>query len=295
MIDFLVIGVQKSATSWLYYCLNEHPEIILPERKKEVEYIGGPLYKQKGGISWYYGLFGDKINTVGRKVGDVSVEYFYSEEAPLEIYKYLPDCKFILLLRNPTDRFKSAYFWYLRKGLIDQSVKINAQILKAMASDPDDRCLEIVNDLLNRGYYESQLDSYLAAFNPSQFHVAFFEEINQNPQGALSAIYSFLGVEKYFSPPSIDSKPKQNSYNSFLIFIESLGGKNKIVSKVADRTNQLLARFLKHEVKDKVFDKEITEILNSHYKEVNSGLHAKLTQISGGEKNGNALAKYWNW
>jgi len=36
--DFLVIGAQKSATSWLYFCLQNHPDIYLPS-KKELRYF----------------------------------------------------------------------------------------------------------------------------------------------------------------------------------------------------------------------------------------------------------------
>lgn len=268
--------------------------MILPDRKREVEYIGGPRYNKEGGITWYYGLFG-RNNTAGKKIGDVSVEYFYSEESPFEIQKHLPDCKFILLLRNPTERFQSAYFWYLRKGLIDQTLNIKTQILKAISSNSDDEELGIVRDLLGRGYYEQQLDNYLACFDPTHFHVVFFEYISQNPQKALSAIYSFIGVERNFTPQSIGSRPKRNSYNSLLILIERLGGKNKIVSKVADVTNQFLARVLKNQVKEKVFDQGITSALNSHYKEMNSGLAAKLLKLSDGKKHSDSVSRYWNW
>ena len=45
-LDFLVIGSQKCATSWLFYCLQEHYELLLPTKKNEKEYIGGDIYFQ---------------------------------------------------------------------------------------------------------------------------------------------------------------------------------------------------------------------------------------------------------
>ena len=60
-IDFLIIGAQKSATSWLYDCISEHPQICVPKQKKEIEYIGGELYK-KNGLEWYFSLLNHCIH-----------------------------------------------------------------------------------------------------------------------------------------------------------------------------------------------------------------------------------------
>jgi hypothetical protein len=37
MVDFIGIGVQRGATSWLYSCMHEHPEICAPE--KEINFL----------------------------------------------------------------------------------------------------------------------------------------------------------------------------------------------------------------------------------------------------------------
>src|SRR5215472_8103927 len=111
--DFLVIGSQKCATSWLYDCLNEHPQICMPRHKREIEYIGGQLYKEKG-MDWYLSLLG---HCNGEKVkGDVSVEYIVNDESPRLLYDLNPNLKFILNVRNPVDRAMSALNWYTRKG-----------------------------------------------------------------------------------------------------------------------------------------------------------------------------------
>ncbi len=58
-IDFVGIGVEKSATTWIYNCLREHPEIFLPlkdnqkgshflnPKKEEREYYLSSLKKNK--------------------------------------------------------------------------------------------------------------------------------------------------------------------------------------------------------------------------------------------------------
>jgi len=293
-LDFLVIGVQKSASSWLYYCLKEHPELILPAYKKEREYIGGPLYNEKGGIKWYYTLF-DIENRKNKKVGDVSVEYFFDNTSPIEIQKNLPHCNFILLLRNPVDRFKSAYFWYLRKGLIDRDVDINAQIIKAIDQNRSNEIEPIVLDLLSRGYYEEQLDCFLAEFSPGQFYVAFYEEIEADSQKVLADIYSFLNVKSDFVPTSINSRPKKNSYNSFLIHAERLGSKNRVISKFANFSNQVFANFFNKNLKQNIFDPKVMSLLNDHYKQKNIGLSKKLKSLSNGKRHLNSVNIFWKW
>src|SRR5687768_7836818 len=103
--DFLVIGAQKCATTWLYECLKDHPQICLPKSKKEVEYIGGDLYKEKG-MDWYLSLIDhcgeDKVK------GDVSVEYIINPDSPEILHTLNPELKFIVSVRNPVDRALSA-------------------------------------------------------------------------------------------------------------------------------------------------------------------------------------------
>ena len=45
-LDFLVLGVQKSATTWIYESLKKHSLISMPNKKNEAEYIGGDLWKK---------------------------------------------------------------------------------------------------------------------------------------------------------------------------------------------------------------------------------------------------------
>ena len=54
-IDLLLIGAQKCATSWLYECMRDHPQMWLPAKKREVKYLGSPYYGGSYGGSPYYG------------------------------------------------------------------------------------------------------------------------------------------------------------------------------------------------------------------------------------------------
>jgi hypothetical protein len=236
-IDFLIIGVQKSATSWLYDCINEHPQICVPKYKKEVEYIGGELYN-KNGLEWYFSLL-DHCGTDSVK-GDVSVEYMYNKHSAELIKKFIPNVKLIVSLRNPVERAISAYYWYLRKGLIssERSMIETFKYLKKNYQEGNKNAEGI--DIIERGMYHEQLESYLNYFDKSQLLILLYEEIKLNPGSVLKKIFSFLNVDENFVPKSILEKPKQNSYSNWIIKFERLNPNSRLIAGIADKINHLL-------------------------------------------------------
>lgn len=267
MIDFLVIGAQKCASSWLYYCLKDHPELNLPQKKKEVEYIGGELYKKNGGIDWYHNLFDKKPNQIN---GDVSVEYLFDANSPEEIHKHYSNCKFVVLLRNPTERLKSAYFWYRRKSIIGEETVISDEIVNfvnGVTVSP------LVADLFSRGYYHQQIINFTRYFDLSQFCFVLFDQIQLKPIETIQEIYSFLDVNTEFIPPSISKRPKKNSYNPILIKLESLFSKQRWASFLLDILNQSIANNKKSSEDRHIFNKDIDFQIRRHYKEHNDEVY----------------------
>jgi len=114
-LDFAVIGAQKCATSWMYYCLQDHPEICLPRKKREIAYIGGEQFK-KNGPDWFFNRF--SCSTEKTK-GDVSVDYLYDGKSATELAKYTDKPKLVISLRNPVRRAISSYYWLCRSGVIE--------------------------------------------------------------------------------------------------------------------------------------------------------------------------------
>ncbi|MEQ8239652.1 MAG: sulfotransferase domain-containing protein [Cyclobacteriaceae bacterium] len=233
-IDFLVIGVQKSGTSWLYNCLKEHPEIGVPLKKREVEYIGGPLYREHGGMDWFRGLFNHLPDSNNLKYGDVSVEYIFDAGSAYEVKKYFPNCKIILILRNPIDRFLSSLEWNKRRGqLKDEN---DHGVLEALKKGNS----EVIENISNRGFYAEQVSFYYESFPKENIFIADFEKIKESPSEVIKSIFSFLSVDPDFLPKSISSKPKKNSNNRLLIKLENRLSRNKYTEKVLDHLHQLL-------------------------------------------------------
>lgn len=237
-IDFLVIGAQKCATTWLYECLKEHPQICLPADKKEVEYIGGKIYKEKG-AEWYFSL----VNNAkpGQLKGDVSVEYMWNAGSPALVKELLPNVKLIASLRNPADRAISAYYWYLRKNLLPADKNILQTFEHLKNCYQQGKTDEPGVDIILRGMYHTQLARYTQLFQPSQLLVFLYEEIKEQPAKVLEQIYEFLDIDKSFVPAAINERPKQNSYSKWLVAFERLAPKSKIIAALSNRLNQVIS------------------------------------------------------
>ena len=240
-LDFLVIGAQKCATTWLHSCLSEHPDLTLPLKKREVEYLGGDLYQEKG-RDWYFSLF--DVQSEQKKMGDVSVEYLYDYRAPPVVKSFAPNVKLIVSLRNPVDRAVSAFFWHLRKGNIEAmelEEGLHQALIALKAGEPQKANPYLINTL-ERGYYAVQLERYLKCFDSEQLLVLAYDEVAGDAGDVLKKIYGFLEVDQDFKPSSLASQPKKNSYLKSLIALQRLAPKSLLLGKITDSLNQGMIR-----------------------------------------------------
>lgn len=226
--DFLVIGAQKCATSWLYHVLKDHPEIGLPINKKEIEYLGGEIVEVNG-HDWYFNLIRNKEGS--SIYGDVSVEYLLNSKSISLINNYNDKCKFILSLRDPYDRIKSAYKWYFRRGYINMNFE--KTIFQAFY-DLDNGIESKYSDLLKRSYYSLYFKPYLNSFSSEQFLVIFYNDIDNNPHSIIKLVYKFLGINIDFIPGSLKIKPKKSYDSSFFIKASNIFNKFNISAKIFD-------------------------------------------------------------
>ena len=109
-LDFIGIGVQKSATSWVFQSLIEHPE-IQAGKEKEINFFN---FKYQYGYHWYQNRFFDSELLTG----EFSTQYFWDKNVPERIYQFNPDIKLILCLRNPVDRAFSQHQHEIRKNRV---------------------------------------------------------------------------------------------------------------------------------------------------------------------------------
>jgi len=188
-INFFVVGAGKSATTWLYEGLQQHPEVsVAPE--KETHFFC-PIDCEKNKLSfskdWYEKKFrGDKKVRV-----DLTVDYSYyhSYTAPL-IHEYNADAKIIFILRNPIDRFYSDYWMHKR----------NDSSLPSIIDLPSD------HEFFERGRYFSQISSFIECFGTENVGLFYYDDLLVSPEDFISSIYLFMGVKNDFKPNTVYEK-----------------------------------------------------------------------------------------
>lgn len=212
--EFLVIGAQKCASTWLYQCLREHPQICMPAHKREHQYLGSEFFKDDPGA--YFDLF-DRAGA-DQRIGDASVEYLFDQRAAERVAAELGNPLVIALLRNPVDRALSAFHWYVRKSVlpdVEPGVVLEA-VLESVRTDGT----HPQRDLLDRGRYAEQLQRYVDAVGVENVLVVMYDQVRKDPRGVLQDVFTRLGVNADFRPPSIESRPKVNTYSRLTTLIE---------------------------------------------------------------------------
>ena len=96
-IDFVGIGAGKSATTWIYYCLKEHPQICCSS-KKETAFFGKSWWEWGGGnyekgMGWYETFFNHCPKDAIK--GEFCTRYISDSDSPYLIKKHFPKVKII--------------------------------------------------------------------------------------------------------------------------------------------------------------------------------------------------------
>jgi hypothetical protein len=171
--DFLVIGSQRSGTTWLYNVLETHKQIALAKGRKEVHYFD--RYYERG-FDWYKKLYPDNFSG---KRGEITPAYLYHKECAYRIKQDLPNAKLICILRNPIERAYSGYKFMIQEKELEISFE------KAIKEFPD---------ILERGLYFQQLERYSNYFENNQMKVVFFDDLIKNPEKLVNFICDYLEI-----------------------------------------------------------------------------------------------------
>jgi len=190
-IDFIGIGAQRCATSWIFKCLQEHSQICAFV-KKEAAFFND----ERKNFEWYKSLFGHCATTAIK--GEYSPHYMHPEYDPKQktaerIKNTFPDVKIIACLRNPIERARSQYFLEKLRN-------------KETAPTFKKAILKNHHKYIEAGFYYTLLKKYLELFPRENILILIYEDIRKSPIGFIQNIYSFLGVDSNFVPPSVNKK-----------------------------------------------------------------------------------------
>ena len=203
--DFIIVGAQKSGTTWLWEMINQHPGSELPPKKEH--HFFSKSYKYRMGLEEYLKIY-ENISP-SKITGEASTSYLYDRvrknvhmeqknveidynlpTIPKLITKNLPDIKIIIILRDPVKRAVSAYYHFIKAKNYSPMVKFK----EALEKYPNRLIVEF-------GQYYKYIQLWRRYTKESNIRIYILEEdIKCNPKEMLMDTYSFLNLEHNFQP-----------------------------------------------------------------------------------------------
>jgi len=227
--NFIGIGGQKCASTWLSECLRAHPEVFMSS-PKELRYFADNCKK---GFDWYLKYFESSENYKCR--GEFSSNYIYHLESAKKIKKNLGKVKIIAVAREPVDRALSHIKHLIRDGDIPKlSGKITEELLKdILKSHPK---------VLSNSLYQPGLSEFRKVFGKNAVFVVSQSTCRANSQKVLKSLWGFLGVSNDVEL-NVANKVVSVGINPRFFWLESL--RRKIFSFTKYRFPELINRIKK--------------------------------------------------
>lgn len=203
-VDFVIVGAQKAGSTHLSACLADHPEVFLcPD---EVPYFEDPFYLTTPASE--LGRVFAKAR-LGQRRGIHRPDYLARPECPARIKADAPDARMLAVLRDPTARAVSAYYWYVQFGLLPlEPVEVGIARLLDGWSHPD---YPHASEVIEYGFYARHARRYLDVFGSDRVLLLPNDELG-DPQG-MAKVYRFLGVDCGHVPAMLTRRSNEGVYD----------------------------------------------------------------------------------
>ena len=213
--DFLIIGPQRTGTTWLHAHLRFHPQIFLSEPKElyffsslerrdpkrfvsdelssYLRYFRDPLWRWAAKTAICLRRHGELYRPIVR--GEATASYAAMAPAVIDdIVALKPDIRAILMIRHPIERAWSHAKKDLVRNRKRQFEDVAADEFRSFFADPyQRRCAQ----------YADLADTWSARLRPGHLFVGVFDQIATRPEDMLLVVMRVLGVRadrRYIDP-----------------------------------------------------------------------------------------------
>ncbi len=224
--NFIGIGVQKAASTWIYRVLEDHPEVVVSQ-PKELDFFS---YNYEKGVEWYESFF-KKTTENTLKLGEISPSYFNDVNAVIRAKEYNPDFKIVVILRDPVERAYSNHLHLIRIG---QYKGKDNTFETGLNAHPE---------YLEQSRYYQHLSCWFEHFPPKNILVLIQEDISNNPKKIAERLYQFLDINP--GHKSVYLERKQN-----VSYIEKYKGVDACLKKVGTFLRRVGLASLVHKIKN---------------------------------------------
>lgn len=229
IVNCCIVGMPKAGTTSLHQYLAQHPEIFMsPDKEphffstdllKEGEELHGyAKYTRYPSLERYHQLFSERGEAT--IVGESSVFYLFSKNAAEEIYKYNPNTKIIIMLRELVTFLYSLHSQGLFSG--NETEKSFEKALELQERRMEGKELPPTVHFPSRLYYDQhieiaqQISRYLKLFPREQIKIILFDDFKNDTKKTYKEVLQFLGISEDFTPSLIDHNPNTKMRYQFL-------------------------------------------------------------------------------
>lgn len=216
--NFVCIGAQKAGTQWLYDQAASHPGVWMPpikevkyfvrrfnrtraaaERRLAAKKAAGAderdldFYHRvcaldpdpgKKSVADYATLFEPAD---GLATGDVSPQYVRLDETQIgSLAEGLPDCRFVMLLREPVSRFWSMVNMHIRLEQQPPALATDPRLLQAHLEE------EIVRIL---SFQSVTVERWRGLLGPERFRVFVMDDLIADPENFRRDLFGYIGLD----------------------------------------------------------------------------------------------------
>jgi len=214
----LIIGAQKSGSSWLARNLSQHPEAFVHDQ--EIHFFNLERNYKKG-LPWYKAHF-EQANQTTKVIAEKTPNYLWITPNKIrsrfgnhlpnihqKVHSALPQAKLIVVLRNPVERAISAVNHYRLRGQLSPFADIDSVLdCRKLSQNPKADTFGI----FSIGKYCEHLSAYYDCYGHNRILVINFEEeIATNPETSLRKVCNFLDIDDSYA--FSNTEKRQNSFD----------------------------------------------------------------------------------
>ncbi len=226
---FIVIGAQRSGTTWLHRVMTQHDQLWLTP-VKELHYFDKQelrlgmmsAYERNRARFWsprrllldprwfcrywflprsdeWYGKLFRRARQKGKITGEITPAYAVLPEKEWDhLYSLFPDVRLVFIMRDPIIRTWSALRNNMKKGRLNSASSVDELVAQASGFS-----------MASRSDYLRTIKTVESRFGADRVHCCFFEQLLSDPTELADSLFQFLGAkpmgEALTIPPAVNS------------------------------------------------------------------------------------------
>lgn len=214
--NLIVVGERRCGTTFLSQRLAAHPEIFLHPKRDRGYFIDDDArhhgacapWKTTHSVEQYRAFFRDAGAGNQSVICEKSADYLFWRSAHRRMTSYLPDAKYIVILRHPVRRAISHY--WIEVGKKRESADLSTAIARDLAGDTSDPYVLNHLSYVRRGQYAENIQHLLSFIDRDRLFVVALEDLIKWEAKVMEMVFSFVGVDSMALPTAGEEKKNRN-------------------------------------------------------------------------------------